>query len=166
MKKNVFIILVLGITSYSQAQIAVGGGLGFNERVSSVGLTVKEEIGITDEIAITPNISYFFGSGSLVGFSQNLFAVDVNATYAFDIIENLKVYPLVGLNYSRYRIGTSSFLFDDVQDVGVSNGALGANIGAGAQWQFTDSLSVYFEPKFVASNYSQVVVNAGVLFKL
>jgi len=148
MRKFAFIILVLGITFQTQAQIAVGGGLGFNERVNSVGLTVKGEIGITDEIAVTPNISYFFGSGS------------------FDIIEKLTVYPLVGLDYSRYRIGTSSFLFDDVQDVGVSNGALGANIGAGAQWQFTDNLSVYFEPKFVASNYSQVVVNAGVLFKL
>jgi len=166
MKIFLSFILLIGLTTQVQSQIAVGGGLGFNEEINSVGLTVKGEFGITDKIAIVPSMSYFFGSTAIVGFNQNIFALDVNATYSFDIIEKLKVYPVVGLDYSRYKIGTSSTLFGLEDEIGVSDSAFGVNIGAGAQWQFTDRLSVYFEPKFVASNFSQIVVNAGVLFKL
>jgi len=157
MRKYVFIILALGLIVQTQAQVAIGGGLGFNERTNSPGITIKSEFGITDQITITPNISYFFGSTALIGYNQNLFAVDANATYAFDIIENLKIYPLAGLNYTRYKTGAATVLLDALETGGVSDGAIGANIGAGAQWAFSDSLSVYFEPKFVASNYSQVV---------
>ncbi len=164
MKKIILVAMVLGFTINSQAQIAVGGGLGFNEKVSSIGLTAKGEYTVTDKIAISPSVSYFFGSAAFLGYNQSILGVDINATYAFDIIDKLKVYPVVGVNFSSYKTGGSLFLDDDV--VGVKANAFGANIGAGAQWQFTDALSVYLEPKFVASNYSQIVVNVGVLLKL
>lgn len=164
MKKIITTILIMGFTLSIQAQITVGGGLGFNQKVSSVGITAKGEFSITDKIAISPNVSYFFGSAAFVGFNQSVLGIDVNGTYSFDIIDNLKVYPIVGLNYSSYKTG-GTYLFVDEQ-FGVKSNAFGANIGAGAQWQFTDTLSVYLEPKFVASNYSQVIVNVGILLKL
>lgn len=164
MKKFILLAIVFGFTFHTQAQIAIGGGLGFNEKVSSVGLTAKGEFTITDKIAVSPSVSYFFGSTAFLGYNQSILGIDLNATYAFDIMDKLKVYPVVGANFSSYKTG-GSFLFDE--DVtGVKANAFGANIGAGAQWQFTDALSVYLEPKFVASNYSQIVVNAGVLLKL
>jgi opacity protein-like surface antigen len=165
MKKISLVAAVLFFAISAQAQLSVGGGLGFNEKVSSVGITAKGWFDLTDKIAITPNVSYFFGSGTIVGYNQNLLAVDVNGTYAFDIMDKLIVYPVAGLNFSSYKTGGSGLIFND--DIpGVSASAFGVNIGAGAQYQFTDSLSAYFEPKFVASNYSQIVVNVGVLFHL
>lgn len=163
MKKISLVAVVLFFAISAKAQLSLGGGLGFNEKVSSVGITAKGWYDLTDKIAITPNVSYYFGSGAILGYSQNILAVDVNGTYSFDIIDKLKVYPMVGLNFSSYKVG-GSFLFDE--EIGVSSSAFGVNIGAGAQYQFTDNLSAYFEPKFVASNYSQIVVNVGVLFQL
>lgn len=164
MKKIILTTLVLCFTISTYAQMAIGGGIGYNQEVSSIGITVKGEFNITEQIAISPNVSYFFGNSTFLGYNQSLLGIDVNATYAFNIIEKLKVYPIVGANFSSYKTRTS-FLF--IIDETVENEtAFGANIGAGAQWQFTDKLCVYLEPKFVASNYSQVVVNAGVLLKL
>jgi len=164
MKKFIIATLILFYTLSSQAQMAIGGGIGYNQKVSSVGLTVKGEFNITEQIAITPNVSYFFGSSRFIGYNQSLLGIDVNATYAFNIIEKLKIYPIVGANFSSYKT-RDTFLFIADEDV-ENETAFGANIGAGAQWQFTEKLSVYLEPKYVASNYSQIIVNAGVLLKL
>lgn len=167
MKKISLVVFVLCFAISANAQLSVGGGLGFNEKSGSAGITAKGWYDVNDQIAITPSISYFFGSGAILGYNQNILSVDVNGTYAFDIIDKLIVYPVAGLNFSSYKTGGSSVLFSNQIDIpGVSATSFGVNIGAGAQYQFTDSLSVYFEPKFIASNYSQIVVNVGVLFHL
>lgn len=149
----------------THAQIAIGGGLGYNEKISGPGITLKAEFNITDNIAISPGATYFFGN-SLYGFNQNTLAVDVNAHYFFQIIENkLKIYPLLGANYSNYKTGASyySYYYDTYE---VSDSAFGVNIGAGGRWQFSEKLSVYLEPKYVVSDYQQIIVNAGILFQL
>ncbi|QRM90992.1 outer membrane beta-barrel protein [Lacinutrix sp. WUR7] len=150
-----------------QAQISIGGGLGYNEKISGPGFTLKGVFTITDNIAISPSASYFFGN-QVYGYKRSLLAGDVNAHYYFNILENkLKVYPVAGINFSSYKTGNSYYndLFD-YETKQVTDNALGANIGAGATYQFTEKLKVYLEPKFVISDYSQVVINAGVLLNL
>ncbi len=149
----------------TQAQISIGGGLGYNEKISGPGITVKAEFNITDQIAVSPGVTYFFGN-SLYGFNQNTLAVNVNAHYFFNLIENkLKIYPLVGANYSNYKTGVSyySYYYDTYE---VSDNAFGINIGAGGRWQFSERLSVYLEPKYVISDFEQIIINAGILFQL
>jgi len=164
MKTFLIAITAILLSFNLNAQIAIGGGIGYNQEVSSPGITVKAEFNITDKIAITPNVSYFFGGSTrFIGYNRNVLGIDVNATYAIDIIEKLKVYPVVGANFSSYKTRTTFFFIEDRVE---NETAFGANIGAGAQWQFTDKLCVYLEPKYVASNYSQIIVNAGVLLKL
>lgn len=162
----VFTLLFLFVTQ-AQAQISVGAGLGYNQKIAGPGITLKGVLDISDNIAISPSGSYFFGS-SLFGYNRSVIAVDVNAHYYFDIIENkLKVYPVVGVNFSRYKTG--NFDYDGISGSNsekVTANAFGANIGAGATYKFTDKLKMYLEPKFIASNYSQLVVNAGVLLNL
>ncbi|TYB79392.1 outer membrane beta-barrel protein [Bizionia myxarmorum] len=160
----VFGLIIMGAFQ-TQAQIAIGGGLGYNEKISAPGVTVKAEFTITDDIAVSPGVSYFFGN-SLYGFNQNTLAIDVNAHYFFEIIESkLKIYPLLGLNYSSYKSGASyySFYYDTYE---VSDNAFGVNIGAGGRWKFSEKLSVYLEPKYVISEYEQIIINAGILFQL
>lgn len=159
------VMMLIFTTSKMQAQIAIGGGLGYNEKISGPGITVKAEFNITDAIAVSPGVTYFFGN-SLYGFNQNTLAVDLNAHYFFHLIENkLKIYPLLGANYSNYKTGASyySFYYDTYE---VSDSAFGINIGAGGRWQFSEKLSVYLEPKYVISDFEQIVVNAGILFQL
>ncbi|WP_231931332.1 MULTISPECIES: outer membrane beta-barrel protein [Bizionia] len=158
-------MMLLFTTAKMQAQIAIGGGLGYNEKISGPGITVKAEFNITDAIAVSPGVTYFFGN-SLYGFNQNTLAVDLNAHYFFHLIENkLKIYPLLGANYSNYKTGASyySYYYDTYE---VSDSAFGVNIGAGGRWQFSEKLSVYLEPKYVVSDYEQIIINAGILFQL
>ncbi|WP_237702575.1 outer membrane protein [Bizionia argentinensis] len=155
--------LLFFMSANMQAQIAIGGGLGYNEKVSGAGVTAKAQFNITNEIAISPGFTYFFGT-AVYGFNQNMIAVDVNGHYFFDIMDDkLKIYPLVGLNFSSYKTGYSNYYFQTSE---VSNSTFGANIGAGAQYKFTEKLSVYLEPKYVASEFGQVIVNAGILYQL
>lgn len=148
-----------------QAQISIGGGLAYNEQVSGPGVTLKAEFNITENIAIAPGGTYFFGN-SLYGFNQNILAVDVNAHYFFNLVDNkLKIYPLLGANYSNYKTGASyySYYYNTYE---VSDSAFGVNIGAGGRWAFSEKLSVYLEPKYVISDFEQFVLNAGILFQL
>ncbi|MCX7550663.1 outer membrane beta-barrel protein [Xanthomarina sp. F2636L] len=148
-----------------QAQIALGGGLAYNEKVSGPGITLKAEFNITENIAIAPGGTYFFGN-SLYGYNQNIIAVDVNAHYFFNIIEEkLKIYPLLGINYSNYKTGSTyyGYYYNTYE---VKDSAFGANIGAGGRWAFSEKLSVYLEPKYIISDYEQIVINAGILFQI
>ncbi|MGY0391860.1 outer membrane beta-barrel protein [Bizionia sp. KMM 8389] len=158
-------LFLLAASISMQAQIAIGGGLAYNEKISGPGITVKGVLHITDAIAIAPGVTYFFGS-SLYGYNQNTLAVDLNAHYNFDLVESkLQVYPLIGANYSNYKTGVSyySFYYDTYE---VSDSAFGVNIGAGGRWKFSEKLSVYLEPKYVVSDYEQIIINAGVLLQL
>ncbi|GGG42493.1 outer membrane protein [Bizionia arctica] len=165
-KKTFLTYAVIFFFSFQiQAQIAIGGGLAYNEQVSGPGVTLKAEFNITDKIAIAPGGTYFFGN-SLYGFNQNILSVDVNAHYFFDLIDNkLKLYPILGANYSNYKTGASyyGYYYDTYE---VSDSAFGVNIGAGGRWAFSEKLSVYLEPKYIISNYEQFVLNAGILFQL
>ena len=88
--RNIVLLFTLSIlfAIQIQAQISVGGGLGYNQKIAGPGLTLKGVLGITDNIAISPSASYFFGS-SLYGYNRSVIAVDVNAHYYFDIIDYL-----------------------------------------------------------------------------
>jgi hypothetical protein len=166
-KKIILLAIVFLFTSQIEAQTSVGGGLGYNQKIAGPGITLKGVFQITDKIAISPSASYFFGN-SLFGYKRSVIAGDVNAHYYFNIIESkLKVYPVAGLNFSSYKTGNSysNGLFG-INTEQVTDNAFGANIGAGATWAFSKKLRVYLEPKYIVSNYRQVVINAGVLLKL
>lgn len=166
--RSLLIVAILFLfATPTKAQTAVGGGLGYNEKISGPGVTLKAVFNITDNIAISPSASYFFGS-QLYGYQRNLLAGDLNAHYYFNIIESkLNVYPVVGANFSSYKTGNSYYdVYYDYETEKITDNAFGANIGAGATWNFSEKLKVYLEPKYVVSDFSQVVINAGVLLNL
>ena len=162
-KKIAFVIALIGGITTMNAQLSIGGGIGYNEKISGPGLVVKAEYGIVKDISISPSLSYFTGS-KLYGYKRNLFAVDVNGHYKIEIItDKLHAYPLVGLNYSSYATGGYySHYFNDGK---IKSNSLGLNIGGGGRWKFTDKLSAFAELKYVASNYGQVVLAAGILYE-
>ncbi|WP_452227988.1 outer membrane beta-barrel protein [Lacinutrix sp. MEBiC02404] len=165
-KLFLFATITFLFATQMQAQISIGGGLAYNEKISAPGITLKGVFTITDNIAISPSASYFFGN-QVYGYKRSILAVDVNAHYYFDIIESkLKVYPIAGVNFSSYKTGGYNNAFFTDNTYQVKDNAFGGNIGAGATYQFTEKLKVYLEPKFVVSDYSQVVINAGVLLNL
>ncbi|RPD96617.1 porin family protein [Aureibaculum marinum] len=163
-KKLVLTIALIGGISSMNAQIAAGGGIGYNEGVSGPGLVVKAEIDVMDNISISPSLSYFAGS-KIYGFSRNMFSVDANGHYKIEVMmDELDVYPLAGLNYSSYNYG--DYRYGDVYDeYKVSGNSLGLNIGGGGRWKFADQLSAFAELKYVISDYSHAVFAGGVLYE-
>ncbi len=163
LKKIAFVIALIGGITTMNAQISIGGGIGFNEKVGGPGVIVKAEIDIMDNIAISPSMSYFFGS-KLYGYERNLFAVDANGHYKIQVMmDELDVYPLAGLNYSSYNTG--EFRFGEGEGYKVKGNSLGINLGGGGRWKFADQLSVFAELKYVVSDYSHAVFAGGVLYE-
>ncbi|PID68519.1 MAG: hypothetical protein CR989_05055 [Flavobacteriales bacterium] len=155
--------MVIGVLFMSNAQeISIGGGLGFNDAVDGPGAVAKAEFGITENIAISPSLSYFAGS-KIYGYKRNIFSVDANGHYKIPIMQDeLNVYPLAGFNYSSYRYGD----YDYLNEYEVKDNSIGFNIGGGGRWYFSDQFSVFAELKYVISDYSQVVFVGGVLYQL
>ncbi|QCX40796.1 porin family protein [Aureibaculum algae] len=164
-KKLVLTLALIGGIGSMSAQVAIGGGVGYNERVSGPGVVVKAEIDVMDNISISPSVSYFAGS-KIYGYSRNLFAVDANGHYKIEVMmDELDVYPLAGLNYSSYSYGDYRYGDESINEYKVSGNSLGLNIGGGGRWKFADQLSVFAELKYVVSNYSHAVFAGGVLYQ-
>lgn len=167
-KKIVIAIALIGSVTSINAQFSIGGGLGYNDKINAPGVVVKAEVEIMEDISISPSISYFSGSEARLsgsGYKNNLLAIDVNGQYAIEIMmDELNVYPLAGLNYSSYKNG--GFIFEDEGIRQNEGNALGLNIGGGGRWSFSDQLSAFAELKYTISDFSQVVVTAGILFEL
>jgi len=163
-KKIALVLALIGSISIMNAQFSVGVGVGFNEGIDAPGLIVKGEFEIMENIVISPSTSYFNGS-TISGYKNNLLAVDVNGQYIIEIMtDELKVYPLAGLNYSSYKHGFRQS--NDLRLTGNTGNALGLNVGGGGRWYFSDQMSVFAELKYTVSDLSQVVVGAGILFEL
>ncbi len=162
-KKNILVFALLLLFSLPiQSQISIGGGLAYNRKIAGTGVTLKAEFNITNEIAVSPSASYFFGR-RIGSYRSSAIAADCNAHYFFDVIESkLKIYPVLGVNYTSYK---SAITFFSVYNE-ISDNAIGGNLGAGARWAFSEKLSAYLEPKYIIGDYNQVVINAGVLLKL
>lgn len=164
LKKIALVITLIASITTINAQLSVGIGAGYNEGIDAPGLLVKGEFEIMDGIVISPSVSYFTGS-TLYGFKNNLLAFDVNGQYIIEIMaDELKVYPLAGLNYSSYKHGFNTG--NDFIRTSNTGNALGLNVGGGGRWYFSDQMSVFAELKYTVSNLSQVVVGAGILFEL
>lgn len=168
-KKIALALAIIGGIGSMNAQMSFGGGLSYNGGINAPGLVVKAEFEIMEDISISPSLSYFSGSRStLLGndYKNNLFAIDVNGHYKVEVMmDELHVYPLAGLNYSSYNDGANVF-FDNNKISQSKGNALGLNIGAGGRWKFADQLSIFAELKYTISDFSHVVLGAGVLYEL
>ncbi len=153
--------MLMGVSAF--AQLSIGGGVGFNDGVDAPGLIVKAEFDIMDNIAISPSFSYFSGS-KISSYKNNLMAIDVNGHYKIEMVDDLFIYPLAGLNYSKYNNGFT--LSNDIEFSQKEANALGINVGGGGRWFFKDNLSVFAELKYTVSDFSQVVIGGGILLQL
>jgi len=164
LKKIALVITLIVSISTINAQVSVGIGVGYNEGIDAPGLLVKGEFEIMENILISPSVSYFNGS-TISGYKNNLLAFDVNGQYIIEIMaDELKVYPLSGLNYSSYKHGFRQN--NNLSLTGNTGNALGLNVGGGGRWYFSDQMSVFAELKYTISNLSQVVLGGGILFEL
>lgn len=140
-------LFIMG-SAFAQKGIQAGGvHLAYGTEIESVGIGVKYQYNITDNIRLEPSMNYFFENDGV-----DMFDINANAHYLFPMASNVRVYPLAGLTFARW-------------DFGKVVTRLGVNVGGGAECDITDNLMLNFELKYQAvSDLDQAVFNVGIAY--
>ena len=133
---------------------AAGVSLNYGTEISSIGIGVKYQYNITNDIRLEPSITYFFENKGL-----DMFDMNVNAHYLLPLASNIRLYPLAGLTYARWA---SDFGNGGAE---ITYSKLGINLGGGAEFDITDELMMNFELKYqCVSDFDQAIFSIGLAY--
>ena len=142
-------------SALAQKGIQAGGvHLTYGTKAESIGIGVKYQYNITDNIRLEPSMNYYFNN-NYTKHGEDVFDINANAHYLFPMASNIRVYPLAGLTFSSWDAGKS---FDNVTRLGV-------NLGGGAEMDITDQLMLNIELKYqFVSDLDQAVFSVGLAY--
>jgi len=152
------LLLAVSLTLPREAssQIKYGGGVFYGTYLGNLGLNLRAEMNITEDLALVPKIDV-----SLPNFHSGTFlnGVTVHGHYYIEAVEGLKVYPIAGLTLKSYLD------FDRYGINRVYHGfAINPSGGAGGIFQLDEGFSVFAELRYEIGRYHQFMSTAGVLF--
>ena len=78
-------LLGCGSVFAQQGKQAIGGNLSYGTEIESVGIGLKYQYNITDQIRIEPSMNYFFKNDGL-----SMFDINANIHYLFPIASNIE----------------------------------------------------------------------------
>ena len=148
------LVALLFVTNTVQAQLKVGGGLGFGFDVENLALQARGVYGINEQFRGEADFSYYLeGTDGLSYWEFNL-----NGNYMIINSGGFNIYALAGLNFFHFSTET---IIGNVSDTDT-----GLNIGGGAEMGLTDNVNLFGEAKFVLGGADQLFVAVGALFSL
>lgn len=152
--------------SYTNAQLQLGGGLGYGTQIESVGITVKGNYPFNEQWEGSGSFGYFFPNTGTEFLELRYWELNADGHYIVKSTEKYTFYPLAGLNiagisWDYENLPSTPFIPTDNSDT-----EIGLNIGVGGTLIFSESLSGYAEIKYTLSGYDQLIANVGVLFRL
>ncbi|MFS4417285.1 hypothetical protein [Maribacter sp. 2307ULW6-5] len=153
-----FFALFLG-SQKTLSQITAGAGLAFGTNVNTAGITVNGQYFINEKWAIAPDFIYYFPRSGGNGFNLNWYEINANGNYYFVDGGVTKFYGLAGLNLSIVSIPSLGFA-----GVGSSASNLGFNLGGGADFDISSSITPFAQLKYTLSSFNQLVITAGVRY--
>jgi len=143
---------MLGATSNLQAQLSVGGGLAYGSDLEEIGLQVRGIYSIADQWRAGADLIYYLDG--IEGLSY--YEINANGHFVFTGSDGkFLAYALAGLNY--FRVSVLNF---------GGGSEIGLNLGGGAQFMFSDSISGLLELKYVIGDADQFVAGLGVMFEI
>lgn len=165
MKKLILTIVAAVTTAISSwavgpGDIAFGGNITIAPVVESVasltnfGIGAKFQYGILENVRTELDMDYFFKSKHI-----DIFDMSLNAHYLFNFAnDQAAIYPIVGIGFGALH---ASYMGESD-----SEARFLANIGIGAQYDFTDRLVGCFEWKYqYMSDFSRMPVSVGIAYK-
>ena len=173
-----FLIVVLLVLScnFSFGQARIFPGLVFGSEIETAGITFGGEFFVSKKVSISPDFIFYFANkesrvsgGNKVETKTNLWELNGNVHYYFVDNSNIAFYGLGGLNYSHVgyeykRTDVDSGVIESQFDG--SDGEIGLNFGVGANFPVRRNFTPYAELKYVAASTDQLVIGAGLKFKL
>ena len=137
----------------------LGGGFsyGLSSDYKNFGIGVKGQYELLEKFRADAMVTYFFRHEVSEEIKASFFDISINAQYLFGE-DDFHYYPLAGftfLGYSENAVGfPSEFKF-------------GYNLGAGAEYNFSDKVKVYGELKYqIVTDRSRLIPSIGVMFAL
>ena len=77
---------------------AAGVHLNYGTKIESFGIGVKYQYNITDNIRLEPSMNYFFANNNV-----DMFDINANVHYLFPMASNIRIYPLAGLTFAKWK---------------------------------------------------------------
>jgi len=165
----------------SRGAIGVNVSLATGD-IGTIGFGAKAQYRFIDQFRGEASFNYFLKKDYVSSWDVNL-----NFHYLIPVANSIKVYPLAGVTYKRvitdiegamedalgdwydlyraYGSGSSSSSSSS-SDSSNSTGKFGANLGAGVDFDLSDSWKLNFETKYqLISDYGQVVFTVGAAYK-
>lgn len=117
--------------------------------LNNFGLGAKFQYNITANVRLEADVDYWFKSKGL-----GVFDIMANAHYLFNIGDNFRIYPIVGIGYAYLHSsfdGLNRFAF---------------NLGAGAEYDITNHIAACLELKYqYMSDFQRLPISVGVAYK-
>ncbi len=142
----------IGAFAQEKGEMAVGGSLNFNTDASMLGIGARYQYFLIDNLRADGEFTYYLKKDGVTSWT-----ILASANYLFNVADNIDVYPIAGLGYAH-----SSF------DYGIISGSGSdfiGQIGAGAQYFFTDNIGANFDAKYQFGSGGAFVLAAGIIYK-
>lgn len=165
----------------SRGAIGVNVSLATGD-IGTIGFGAKAQYRFIDQFRGEASFNYFLKKDYVSSWDVNL-----NFHYLIPVANSIKVYPLAGVTYKRVITDTEGAMEDALgalydlyraygsgssssssssSDSSNSTGKFGANLGAGVDFDLSDSWKLNFETKYqLISDYGQVVFTVGAAYK-
>lgn len=167
MKKILFLAVLSFISTFGvyaqQGSKSAVAKVGYQSDYKRFGIGVEGRYEIIDNLRLAPELTFFIPNHKTIGLDVN-----VNAQYLFrNVLDNLTVYPLAGLNMSNNHYSGDKYhdIYGKEYNTSSSYTNFGFNLGAGAEYQLDKGFLV-FDIKVVFSdgNYGQFNIGYGINF--
>lgn len=164
MKKVLVILIVFffAITTVSAqdqtGRFSFAGNINYGTKVESLGIGLRAQYGFGEHLRASGEYKYYIDRHNLSAWGTNM-----DGHYVFGASETVSLYPIVGLNFTRwtYDAGRSN-----LEGPKYSDNRLGANLGFGGQVVLTDHTYIQIEAKeALIKDYSQFVVSVGFMYE-
>ena len=163
---SILFFLILGFSAQAQSEKRIGAFLAYGSEIENIGIGANAEFPLIENLTLAPSVIYYFPKDTY-GLKMNWLEVNVNANYYFLTQENLGVYGIGGLNYSSVKVKyDGAYGWGSSGDYSTTDGRFGLNLGAGANFSIGGNILPFAEIKYVIIDGGQLVVGAGIKFKL
>jgi len=175
--KSVLCAVAFMCCTVASAQLEGASGVGVNfgymvgsNGVSNVGLGVKYNYMITDNLRGEANGMYYFKTTKN---QTDWFDANINAHYLFNIAEKTYIYPIFGVStmfgHTRWGVGDKIPEYGFINSPEIKDGKysdrhfrFGVNLGFGGQYDITDDFAITLEAKYrIVKDFGNFGINLG-----
>jgi hypothetical protein len=170
MKNKVLVITIVFFSLLNlkvNAQIKIGGSLGYATEIKNIGLTLHGNYAINDQWEAAPSFSYYFKKDY-----TSYWSIDLAGHYVFNTMDKYSFYGLGGFEILGVKVkipASSETLYGvtvSTPEYTGTDSQFGIVLGGGARMSINDKLSGFAELKLGILDDTYIGLNFGILYSL